>query len=243
MKLHGHSILITGGSSGIGLELARQLAGNNTVIICGRNQQRLDDTVKQIPGVHTFRCDVSNDTERTNLFSYLQQHHPEVDVLINNAAIVHKTDFLADAEMVNKARAEIDVNLLAPVALTKKFLSMRPVAATVINITSGLVFAPRAVYPIYNATKSALHAFTRVLRHQVRNRNIRVIEVLMPVVDTPWHKDGAPKIAIPPAKAVGEMIASIAKGRLEVRVGAVKLLHVISRLSPRLAFRLINRIE
>jgi uncharacterized oxidoreductase len=99
------------------------------------------------------------------------------------------------------------------------------------------------VYPIYNATKAALHSFTQVLRHQLKNANVQVIEVMMPVVDTPWHQGNAPKIAISPGKAVSEMIAGLEKGKLEIRVGAVKILYFLARLAPGLAFRMINRIQ
>jgi uncharacterized oxidoreductase len=87
-----------------------------------------------------------------------------------------------------------------------------------------------------------MHSFTQVLRHQLKNTNVKIIEVLMPVVDTPWHKGNAPRIAISPEKAVIEMIAELEKGKLEIRIGAVKILYILARLAPGLAFRMINRI-
>jgi uncharacterized oxidoreductase len=243
MKLERQTILVTGGSSGIGLALAKQLCPENTVIICGRSRAKLDKARELVPGVHTFRCDIALPGDRSDLFRFLQTDHPSINVLINNAAIVHKADFVADDNMIEKAEAEIDINLLAPIALSKMFLSIAVQPAAIINITTGLVYAPRAVYPIYNATKAAMHSFTQVLRHQLRDTNVKVIEVLMPVVDTPWHQGNPPKIAIAPEKAVGEMIKKLKQGRIEIRVGAVKMLYVIARLSPALAFRIINRIK
>jgi uncharacterized oxidoreductase len=242
MKLQGKTILITGGSSGIGLALARNLSIKNTVIICGRSQQKLDEAKKLMPEIFTFRCDISLPGERANLFQYLRTNHPSINMLINNAAIVHKTNFYTDENIIEKAQAEINTNLIAPIVLSKIFLSTASHPATIVNITSGLVYAPRAVYPIYNATKAALHAFTQVLRHQMKNENIRVIEVLMPVVDTPWHQGSAPEIAISPEKAVSEMLKKLENGAVEIKVGAVKFLHLIARLSPRLAFKIINRL-
>jgi uncharacterized oxidoreductase len=244
MILKKCTILITGGSSGIGLELARQLlAKNNTVIICGRSSDKLQRAKDALPGLYTFTCDIANETERQNLFRWMSQHHPSCNVLFNNAAIVHKTNFRSDDAIIEKAQLEINTNLLAPIALAKLFLSaFETKDAAIINITTGLVYTPRAVYPIYNATKAGLHSFTLVLRHQLKNLSLRIIEVMMPVVDTPWHKGDVPKIAISAEKAVTEMIVKIEKGKKEIKVGAVPLLYLISRIAPRFAFSKINQI-
>lgn len=245
MNLQNQTVLITGGSSGIGLELARQLlAMNNTVIICGRSAEKLAGARNAIP-VHTVQCDVSSSSGRDALMHWLSEHHPECNVLVNNAAIVHRTSFYDDPHIVEKAILEIDVNLVAPIALGKLFLSRRvaPKACTIINITTGLIYAPRAVYPIYNATKAALHSFTQVLRHQLKGKNIELFEVIMSVVATPWHKGNVPKIAITPEAAVREMIAGLQKGKPEIRIGAVRKLYWLSRIAPSLAFRIINRVS
>lgn len=239
-------MLITGGSSGIGLELARQLIlRNNHVIICGRSEERLAAAKVSLPEVRTFSCDLAEDTGRKALVDWLTQHHPGCSVLINNAAIVHRTSFRDDDAMIQKAVMEIKTNLIAPIALTKMLLPHleRQPNAAVVNITTGLVYAPRAVYPVYSATKAALHAFTQVLRQQLKTRPIDVIEVMMPVVDTPWHQGNVPKIAIKPEAAVATMIGQLQRDKKEIRIGKVKLLYAISRLMPRLAFRMINRVS
>jgi uncharacterized oxidoreductase len=246
MLLKNRTILITGGSSGIGLELARQLfLKDNTVIVCGRSREKLEAAKRELPAVHIFQCDVAMEEDRSQLFEYLLKNHPTLDVLINNAALVHKTSFAQDASMISKARLEIDVNLFAPIVLSKMFLDAFGTSAdqTIVNITTGLVYAPRAVYPIYNATKAGLHAFTQVLRQQLKTRNVRVVEVMMPVVDTPWHEGRAPKVAITPEAAVKETISKLERGETTLRIGKVRLLYLVSRLSPKLAFRMINGIS
>jgi uncharacterized oxidoreductase len=245
MKLQQQTILITGGGSGIGLELAKQLlTKQNTVIICGRSAEKLSQAKATLPQLHIFQCDVSLESDRIKLFDWIKVHHPSCNVLINNAAIVHKTNFIEDSTIIEKTRSEIETNLFAPIALTKIFLSVftKHRESAIVNITTGLVYAPRAVYPIYNATKSALHAFTQVLRHQVKDLAVRVIEVMMPAVDTPWHNGEVPKMAITADVAVGEMIAQIEKGENEIRVARVKVLYVLSRIAPKLAFKLINNV-
>jgi uncharacterized oxidoreductase len=246
MKLQHQTVVITGGSSGIGFELARQLLEKqNTIIVCGRSAQKLALAKEKLPAVHTFTCDISQEAGRAQLFDWVCHHHPSCNVLINNAAIVHKTDFRTDESILEKAELEIKTNLIAPIALTKMFLPLieRHQQSAIINITTGLVYAPRAVYPIYNATKAGLHAFTQVLRFQLKKFPVRVIEVMMPVVDTPWHKGEVPKIAISPSSAVAEMIAKVERGLPEIRIGAVKILYALVRIAPRFAFKKINQVE
>jgi uncharacterized oxidoreductase len=246
MKLQHQTVLITGGSSGIGLELARQLLEKqNTVIICGRSAQKLAWAREKLPEVNIFACDISQEADREQLFRWVSQHHPSCNMLFNNAAVVHKTDFRTDENILEKADLEIKTNLMAPMALSKMFLPLfeqRPDAA-IINITTGLVYAPRAVYPVYNATKAGLHAFTQVLRFQLKAVPVQVLEVMMPVVDTPWHKGEVPAIAISPKKAVDEMIAKIERNEQEIRIGAVKILYALARIAPAFAFKKINQVS
>ena len=245
MKIQDQTVLITGGSSGIGLELARQLIARNRVIICGRSASRLNEAKEAIPELCTFSCDISKQEDRQKLVDWVIEHHPACNVLINNAAIVHRTNFHEDDAMVQKAILEISTNLVAPIALSKMLLShlTRQPHAALINITTGLVYAPRAVYPIYNATKAALHSFTQVLRRQLQRQPIQVIEVQMPVVDTPWHQGNVPKIAISPSEAVSQMLRQLQSNKNEIRIGKAQLLYLLSRIMPGMAFRMINRVS
>lgn len=245
MTFENKTILITGGSSGIGLELTRALISKgNTLLICGRSLEKLNQVKSALPAVHIFACDLSLAEDRSALFRWVSKEHPACSVLINNAALVHKTDFRNDADMLVKTDLEIQTNLVAPIALCKLFLPMlEKNKGSIINITTGLIYASRAVYPIYNATKSALHAFTKVLRHQLKDIDVKVIEVMMPVVNTPWHKGDVPKIAITAQEAVNEMLRKLEKNQEETRVGKVWLLYLLSRVAPEFAFRKINSVQ
>lgn len=246
MKLQHQTILITGGSSGIGMELAKQLiARQNTVLICGRSAEKLSAANGEIPDLHCFQCDISLESDRKKLIGWISSKHPQCNILINNAAIVHRTNFHLDDAILQKADLEIRTNLFAPIALSKALLPafQKKKQSAIINITTGLIYAPRAIYPIYNATKAALHSFTQVLRHQLKDTNVNVIEVMMPVVATAWHQGNVPDIAISPEVAVTEMVAGIEKGKQEVKVGKVPILHFLSRLSPAFAFKKINQIR
>jgi uncharacterized oxidoreductase len=245
MKLSNNTILITGGSSGIGLALSKVLiAKGNTVIICGKSEVKLKAAKALLPQLITYQCDLADSKDCHNLAKLLIEQHADLNILINNAAVVHKLDFLKDDRVLEVAEIEYQTNLLAPIRLIKLLyhtISTHDNAA-IINITTGLVYAPRAIYPFYNACKSALHSFTQTLRFNLREENTKVIEVLFPAVNTPWHGGAPPKIAISTDQAVSEMVAGLEKGKTEIKVGGVKLLYYLSRIAPGFAFKKINQV-
>jgi len=245
MNLKGNTIIITGGSSGIGFELAKVLTGmGNQVIICGRSWEKLEQARQFIPSVRIFQCDVAKSDERKEFLAWVEKNHPQCNMLINNAAIVHQTDFFSDPEIVGKAELEIQTNFIAPLALTKLFYPLLKCNQNpkIIYITTGLVYVPRAIYPIYCATKSALHSFVKTLRLQIKNEAMDIYEVLMPAVDTPFHRGNAPEIAISAEKAVEEMCHKFKKGHEEIKVGGVKVLYPLSRIAPSFAFKKVNSL-
>ncbi len=246
MKLSNNTVLITGGSSGLGLSLAGYLSeSGNTVIICGRSVQRLESARKRYPQLQIIPCDISDADQCIELTQQMKTQFDHLNVLINNAAIVHKTSFMDNPEIIGHAEAEFQTNVLAPIRLTHQLLPILKQNSdpAVINITTGLIYAPRAVYPFYNATKAALHAFTQTLRVQLESTSVEVIEAMYPVVDTPWHNGNPPKIAVSAESAVDGLIRGLRKGKSEIRIGAVKKLYAISRLSPRLAMKVINAVS
>lgn len=246
MKLQNDTVLITGGSSGIGLELAKVLSRNgNRVIICGRSADKLKAAKHQEPKITTYQCDLSNHKECADFAQKISENHPELNVLINNAAIVHKTSFLKDPKIMEKLMNELQTNLIAPIHLIHHLIPVleRNKKSEIINITTGLIYTPRAVYPFYNATKAALHSFTQVLRQQMTGRNINIAEVMFPAVDTPWHQGKPPKIAISVKNAVIEMIKGVKKNKPEIRIGSAKMLYKISRIAPGFALKKVNSLK
>ncbi len=190
MHLQNQTILITGGSEGIGFELARLLSEQgNTVIICGRTQSKLTSAKERCPELHTIACDVSVAAEREHLVSQMIEQFPSWNVLINNAGIQYYLDFTSSVS-VEKIENELATNLAAPFhfsSLVYEHFNKQP-AAAIMNVTSGLAFVPRSLMPIYCATKAALHSFTETLRVQFRNTKIEVIEIVPPIVDTDLDK-------------------------------------------------------
>jgi len=123
MKITGNTVLITGGTSGIGLSIAKVFLENmNTVIVCGRNIVKLDQVKKQYLGIHTFQCDVSSPVELNQMFEYVTSSFPSLNILVNNAGIQYRYDFLKDESALQKIDAEIDINFRAATCLTKIIL-------------------------------------------------------------------------------------------------------------------------
>jgi len=186
MNLTGNTILITGGTSGIGLALARHLNMlNNKVIICGRRAERLKEIERANAGIVTKVCDVTDAQQRVDLAEWVVQHYPDVNVLVNNAGLQLHADLTRTGDLTN-IHTEIETNVVAPIHFIQLFTSYlsRKEAAAIINISSGLAFVPLAVAAVYSATKAAIHSLTLSLRYQLRNTTIKVFEIAPPSVDT-----------------------------------------------------------
>jgi uncharacterized oxidoreductase len=244
MEISNSTVIITGGSSGIGFEMCRQLIDKgNKVITCSRSLKKLTAAQKQLPDLTIYQCDITQESECKTFADWIITNHPDTNVLINNAAIVSQTNFTEDSSILEKMKEEMETNLLAPIRLIKLLypVLIKNNHSKIINITTGLVYVPRTIYTFYNASKAALHSFTQVLREQLKE--IKIIEVLFPAVDTPWHHGNPPKIAISPEKAVSEMLKGITRNKSEIRISKVKLLYFIYRLAPKFAFKKINKVS
>lgn len=186
MRMSGNTILITGGSSGIGMALAeRFLTRGNTVIVCGRSGEALKTVEARLPGLQCIVSDIGKPQEREALARWVSAHFPALNVLINNAGIQRRLNLL-DPEPWSATASEIDINLGGPIHLTMLLLPhlLRQPDAQIINVSSGLAFTPLAYAPVYCATKAAMHSFTLSLRYQLRDTSVRVSEIIPPAVKT-----------------------------------------------------------
>ena len=183
MRVAGNTVLITGGATGIGLELARALLRRGSdVIICGRRRERLEEARAADPALHIRVADVADERSRQDLAAWMASEFPRLNVLVNNAGVQYRFDIRSDD--VAKADEEIAINLAAPIHLTSLFLPQlqRQEEAAIVNVSSGLGFAPLAHMPVYCATKAALHSLTLSLRHQLRGTSVKVFEMIPPIV-------------------------------------------------------------
>ena len=233
MEVKGKVVLLTGGSAGIGREIARQLKAKGAqVILTGRDPARL--AAMEAEGFEALAADLSHAAGVDGLVSALGER--PIDILINNAGQGVDHDFRQGAPDADAADACLYANLSAPIRLIAALLPRlrdRPQAA-IVNVTSGLAIAPRAGSPVYCATKAGLRSYTMALRAQLAGEPIRVIEALPPVVDTQMTAD-RPKGKMPPQECARQIIAALEAGRDEANVGLTKVLRAVYSLSPALA--------
>ena len=243
MKLEGRTILITGGTSGIGFEMAKQLlARRNTVLITGRDPQRLEEAQTALPGVHLFESDASKPDQIRALRQKVLAEFPALDTLINNAGIMRNLN-MNDSRSLTDVTREIDVNLSGPVQMVQEFLPhlrSRP-HALIVNVSSGLAFVPFPLSPIYSAAKAGIHAFTRCLRVQLKGSHVAVVELAPPGVETKLFRgefasEMKGQKGMPVDVLVTKAIAGIEAGKAEIRPGLSQVLSVLSRLAPSLPF-------
>lgn len=185
MKTDGNTILITGGGSGIGRELARRWHDlGNTVIVAGRTLDALQETARGFDNIHPMTLDVAQAGEVESFAKAIVERFPDLNMLFNNAGIMRYEEITAARDLTD-AQAEVTINLLGPIRLTDALidhLSTRPDAA-IVNVTSGLAFVPQPKAATYSATKAALHSYTLSLRQQLEGK-VEVIELVPPGVQT-----------------------------------------------------------
>lgn len=187
MKMTGNTILITGGSSGIGRALAEafQKEGNQ-VIVAGRRKALLDEVAAANPGMKTIALDVQDNAGLRSFSESVAKQFPSLNVLINNAGIMKPEDLNGAADDSDTIEATIRTNLIAPIRLTLALLPLlkKQPRATVMTVSSGLAFLPLALTPTYCATKAAVHSWTQSLRYQLQGTPVEVVELVPPYVQT-----------------------------------------------------------
>jgi uncharacterized oxidoreductase len=238
MKLDGKHVVITGGTDGIGLEMARLcMTKGASVTVCGRRIELLD-TARGM-GMEAISADLSNAAGCAEFAGQLDSK--PIDVLINNAGMGGNFGPGDPVDLSLTDRA-IFLNLNAPMHLTALLLPalQQRREAAIVNVTSGLALAPSAGSPVYCATKAGLRSFTQSLRHNLKDSNIRVIEALPPVVDTAMTA-ARPGNKMSPAECAAQIIGAIERERDEANVGMVKILQTVYSLSPKLARAVIIR--
>jgi uncharacterized oxidoreductase len=221
MDLGSHTVLVTGGATGIGYALAvRFLRAGSQVIICGRREDKLRQAAANNRGLETRVCDLSSEAERRSFAAAVTRDFPQLDVLVNNAGIQRRVR-LADDEPWAATHEELAINLEAPVHLSRLLIPhlLRQPRPAIVNVTSGLAFAPLAMVPVYCATKAAMHSFTLSLRHQLGSTPIEVIEIIPPAVDTDLGGPGLHTFGAGLDEFADAVMPRLAQGELEIAYG------------------------
>lgn len=251
MELKNSTILITGGTSGIGLEFVKQLTKQGAnIIITGRNLDKLNETNRQFPEIQIFQSDVSNSKDIEQLYKSITQQFPELNIIINNAGIMRNLDLQDTSVNLENITQEIEINLSGTIQMVHQFLPhlKKQKSAAIVNISSGLAFLPFPLSPIYSAAKSGIHAYTQVLRLQLKNTSVKVFELAPPATETTLlnafttdlsSDAGGPIMKV--EKMVEVAISGLLKNKFEIKPGMSKALYFMGRIAPKFFLNFMNK--
>lgn len=240
MKLSENTILITGGSSGIGFEMAKEfLKRNNKVIITGRNEQKLQEVKEKLDGVVAIKSDVSIPDDIKKLYQQVVKEFPDLNILINNAGIMSTINLQDHKLSANELIKELDINVKGPIWMNDAFLLLlkgKKNSAT-ITVSSGLAFVPLPISPVYCAAKAALHSYTLSLREQLRNTTIKVFELAPPATETElladFNEEDMKGISAMSVQAmVADFLKGFSKDKYEICPGQSSQMKFMSRYFP-----------
>jgi uncharacterized oxidoreductase len=236
MRLAGRTILITGGSAGIGLAFALKfLELGNEVIVTGRRQAVLDAVRAQHPKLHTIQSDSADLAQIAALAARVKTDFPRLDVLMNNAGVGVAKNLKASAKDLGGLMNEMEINVGGVIRTTSALIDILTAnRGTVINVSSLLAFVPVPAMPIYSASKAAVHSYTQSLRFQLEDSGVEVIELMPPAVRTEMTSefDEAGISTISTDELVKQTIAALRSGKSEIRPGQANQAAFMRRLAP-----------
>lgn len=241
MELKNNTILITGGTSGIGYELGKKLKKlGNMVILLGRNKEKLDNLKSE--GFEVIECDISKreDIEKTVIL--IQGQYPQINMLFNNAGVQYNYDFLENVIPIDKIENEISVNIIGQILITQLLIPIlsNSKKSFIINTTSGLGAFPKSDGLVYSATKAAMRNFTVGLRYALKETPIKVLELIPPVTDTAMTY-GRSEQKMLPEKLIDQIIPQLEKERKILTVPKMRLFLWIAFLFPSLANKILSK--
>jgi len=242
MEITKNVILLTGGTSGIGLEMVRQLYElDNKLIITSSNKDNLVNLKINFPNINTIVCDLGKKESALNLITKCLEEFSDINIIINNAGIQNNYFWIEEKDGYAKIEDEIRVNFTSPMHIIYGLLPIlsNKNNSAIVNVSSGLAFAPKKSAPIYCASKAAIHNATKALRYQLENTSVKVFEIIPPLVDTAMTK-GRGKGKITPKKLVDEFLYNFKKDKYESNIGKTKLFRFLQRILPKLADNILK---
>ena len=243
MKTSGNTIFISGGTAGIGFAMAKLFSKDNKVIITGRDETRLEKALAQLPGVAGIRSDIADNDQAVSLSQKLSKEFPQLNIVINNAgrAAVHNLSETGKAYQI--AKDEMDTNFLAVVRFNDLILPLlkKQTTAAIVNVSSVVAFAAAASLPTYAASKSALHAYSQVLRHSISATSVKVFELMPPLVNTEFSKEIGGENGIAPELVAQHLADSLASDNFEIHSGDTAGIYQLFLGDPQRAFLAMNQ--
>jgi uncharacterized oxidoreductase len=225
-------VLITGGTSGIGLSLAEAfITEGASVAVCGRSLEALESFAHEYPDALAIQADVTSGEARTAMLEAVNDRFGRLDVLINNAGTFVERDFASGTDPTKDLEQEVGLNLTAPIQLTGEALNRWPSLSAIVFVTSGFALVSPTRAPTYGAVKAGLHGFAEGLRRQLAPRGTHVLELLPPTTDTPMVSDVTGK-KMSPAEVAAVTLKALARRQPMALPGQAKLLPLMLRIAP-----------
>ncbi|MEN0053701.1 MAG: SDR family NAD(P)-dependent oxidoreductase [Mucilaginibacter sp.] len=243
MKTSQNTVLITGGSAGIGFEIAKQLsAKNNHVIIVGRNTERLEKAAGQLQNATAITADIADAADVDKLVTKLNHDFPALNMVINNAGYATLNSIVNDDDIFDKASAEMHTNYLSVLRLNQKLLPLlqKQQESAIVNVSSIVAFVPGRLTATYSATKAALHSYTQALRVALADTTVKVFELMPPLVDTEFSAEIGGHNGIPASQVADEFIAALETDNYEIRVAGTEQLYQLFLSSPAEALKVMQ---
>ena len=226
MKTTGNTVFISGGSAGIGLAIAKKLsAAGNKIIINGRNEERLQNALKQLDNAIAIQGDLSIEADRIAIAKQLKENYPETNIIINNAGAAFSYLLNETLNAHEKAAIEMNTNYFSVIHFTELLLPhlLEKTEAAIINVSSIAVFGSHKLLPTYGATKAALHSYTVALRYSYEEqKSLQIYEVYPPLVNTEFSAEIGGANGIPPEEVADELLIALEKNQFDVPVGDTK---------------------
>lgn len=245
MNITNNIILITGGGSGIGLEIAKSLSPSNKIIIVGRNKEKLDHAAKDLENVFTLQADITKENDVHKIVDEIKDKFGGLNILINNAGNAYAYTLSETSDTYSKALAEFTTNYFAPIRLTEKLLPLlkEQNEAAIVNVTSIVALAPGSHVPTYSDSKAALHSYTQLLRYELeKDSNVKVFELMPPLVNTDFSVEiGGRENGIPPADVAADLHKGLQENIYEIRVGNTEVLYTNFFANSEGAFSAMNK--
>jgi uncharacterized oxidoreductase len=240
MKTTDNTVLITGGTAGIGLEIAKLFSSNGSkVIITGRDRDRLDKALELLPNARGIISDVSKKEDTDALVATLKSDFPDLNMVINNAGRAILYDITTSENAFGNAEDEMLTNFLSVIRLNEKLLPLlrQQEDAAIVNVSSVVAIAPGSLIT-YSASKAALHSYTQSLRIALdRTSNVKVFELMPPLVDTEFSAIINGHTGIAPSQVATEFFEALAEDVYEIHVGKTQYIYDLYLKSPEEALR------
>ena len=242
MNLRDNTILITGVTSGIGLALLTKFYQlGNKIIAVARDSERLNALTEKFPSIVPLQAELADHNSVENLISEIHKNHQDLNILVNNAGVQYNYEFGGADDNYKKIENEIRVNFTSPLQLCYRLIPIleKHKEAAIVSVSSGLGLVPKKSAPVYCGTKGGLHLFTKALRYQLEGGNIKVFEIIPPLVDTKMTEGrGSGKITA--EQLTDEFIKNFERNKFEINIGKVKFLRMIQRVSPQIADHILK---